>query len=166
MSENENLSLQSHCQNCTSHCCSHLCFTVSEIEYQHILDAGHPNYLHKVEIPQGTYYFNDYRHRTCRYFDQTQGCTIQDVKPEICRSFPAQVKRDSKNNIIGTYIDDRCPASRFLSEEFKNEAMEIALQHAQRMTAEIHFGVLDAYMARYNATQLQRMQAKITYPLD
>lgn len=109
-------SLQSHCLSCVKSCCHNNAITITAKEHQDIIDkVGAANdHFYRVDlgyVPK-TYYVLEYRNGPCPYWAKDQGCTVNEIKPLVCRVFPAQY------DFLGSKIitSHHCPAHEAFAE--------------------------------------------------
>lgn len=128
-------SLLSSCIACKAKCCKGKQVTVTEIGYQKIMDAGHPDYFHKTDIQEGTFYVLDHvfgndgnvkQDGACPYM-QDNKCTIEDVKPDTCAAYPMVRKIDYTGWVKEFGITPDCPAAALAANlpAFKTHTLEL-----------------------------------------
>lgn len=120
MSEtNAPTSLLSSCISCKASCCKGKKVTVTDIGYQKIIDAGHPDHFHKTDIAEGTFYVLDHsfaadgsftKSGACPYLQDNQ-CTIENEKPDTCAAYPMVRKIDYTGWVKEYGITTACPAA-------------------------------------------------------
>lgn len=144
MSENNApTSLLSSCIACKAKCCKANQITVTEVGYQKIVDAGHPDHFHKIDMNNETFYVLDHRYNTdasrntdmaCQYL-QDGKCSIEDVKPDICAAYPMVSRVDWTGFVKEIVVNPACPAAALAEKipAFK----EAALKLTEKINSEI-----------------------------
>lgn len=159
------LDLLSQCNDCKNSCCRHDRFIITTDEHDTILASGAPDHCVQVDIPLGRFYVLDYKSGPCAYLGKKNTCTIHDVKPSVCRTFPRQSYDGVLRNASWCPIisEGRLKGNK-LFEEFLNEASKEVTARLSVITKDVYFGVMDAYNDRFNDYSLKKMNATITYP--
>ncbi len=111
------------CQKCKAACCRMGGPDFTEAEMKKVLKSGHKNYF--FEVRDGIYELRS-KKAVCAYLKKDKSCEIQNLKPQMCRSWP--VFPIIKNNKRKYLIID-CPITMLLSKEqlvkCKKEASKI-----------------------------------------
>jgi Fe-S-cluster containining protein len=116
------LNIIQHCRSCPHNCCHSDVVVATEQDYQRIIAAGFDDRFTKTSLPEGNFYVLDFRGRACAYLSRDHFCTVQHVKPSMCRIYPARL--NEKDEII---FKDSCPASPLLDDTFKQAVRQLVL---------------------------------------
>lgn len=153
------ISLLGHCTECKSKCCRENRIIITAEEHEKIVDSGAPDYFYRITIPQGDYYFLNYTESNCFYLQENGQCGIEQVKPDICKSFPVRPTSFGDHDIA-----DWCPAKAALTKKFVEEAKRIVQSRIEKIDLRIYNEVRDAYCARGLPRRLEAMNATVTEP--
>lgn len=105
------------CQKCielTGGCCEDVTFALFEREYQFFkqrFDDGTAPKNHKLEVhdeEDEIYQYNSDGDR-CMYLGEDNQCTIYDVRPLICRTYPILWQEPEDSHDLNYFLDMACP---------------------------------------------------------
>jgi Fe-S-cluster containining protein len=105
------------CQKCielTGGCCENVTFALFEREYlffKQRFDAGTAPKGHKLEIhdaDEKIYQYNSNEER-CMYLGDDNNCTIYEIRPTICRTYPILWQEPEDSHDLEYYLDIACP---------------------------------------------------------
>lgn len=99
------------CTKCKSFCCTLFLPPVTTQERQDILDAGNTD--HFIKLSDDIYQIKTDSTGVCPYLSKDYSCTIQDIKPKLCRIWPVipHDKYDKRGAIV-----IKCPLFPMLSQ--------------------------------------------------
>jgi Fe-S-cluster containining protein len=138
------LNIIHHCRSCPQNCCHSDVVVATQGEYDRVAGAGHPNLFKKVPLGTDNFYLLDFRGKRCVYLSSDHLCTIQEVKPNMCRIYPARLNENDE--II---FKDSCPASKFLDEHFKQAVRQLVLDtYYTSLPPKLYAKIIDTYDAR------------------
>jgi Fe-S-cluster containining protein len=162
--DDHSLSLLNHCKTCTSSCCTKGKVITTEKNHEEILATGAEDNFWKIELPVGNFYILDFKMGSCRYLDDTGRCTIENVKPMVCKTYPVFPKGQDAYT-----LKTGCPAVSALRD---TEAFSLYIAEARNLMAKEmaetpydHFcDAFDAFDHKDYAPYLETHHAKITAP--
>lgn len=157
-------SLLSSCMTCQNKCCENKYFTVTKEDHDQIVANGHPDYMARINIPEGEFYMMDYRGDKCSYLDDAGKCSIEEIKPTVCKAYPAKVVSDHKGNLVRIEYSLSCPGVKFLDHTQKNALEENVHKQFESVGLDIFCKINDAYDARGNPEELARLGATVIGP--
>lgn len=140
---------------CKAKCCQGNTIVVTEVGYNKIVDANHPDYFHPVELPQGNFYVLDHVFNRdgkvnpegkCPYL-QNNKCSIEDVKPDTCAVFPMVRKIDYTGFFKGVAFSTTCPAAAIAEKipSFKEHALSIVEKRNIELPASVEMAVVNQH---------------------
>lgn len=115
------------CQKCKSFCCKLGGTDFTKKEMQNVLNAGYIN--HFVKISEN-HYESKSKNGICMYLNQDNSCSIYELRPLACKSFPvyinfkdvitkffkySELSKDENNKTKTILI--KCPLSSSLSKQ-------------------------------------------------
>jgi len=109
--DNNNISAADVCEKCGAACCKIGGADFTLIEMQRVLSAGFSDFFVKLN---DDHYELTCKKGICPYLTETNRCSIYELRPLVCRSFPVYIslsKDEEKYSIIG------CPLAKYLSKE-------------------------------------------------
>ncbi|MBU1199596.1 MAG: hypothetical protein KKF46_01605 [Nanoarchaeota archaeon] len=152
---NKILSLKEYCNPCKAKCCKvsdKIGFSIiSEEEKQEITEYytkkyyKNPACFEKKNFGNEHYYVIKYTEkRLCYFLDDKNKCMIQKVKPLDCAIYPIKAVYGKKD--IKLVIDPCCPASKELSQEFIEKAIEQSIASIKRFKPEVYNNWLEKHI--------------------
>lgn len=167
--ENTASSLLSHCIPCKAKCCHDNLIVVHNVAYKKIIEAGHPDYFHRVLVlPHGLFYVLDHKNlpqnaaqkddaqntapttndapAPCPYLQNSQ-CSIEAVKPDSCSIFPAVRLMDYDGKFHSIGYNTGCPASQLAQklQSFHSEAARLINKSNHEVPIHAVPAIIDAY---------------------
>ena len=119
----KNLSLKNYCKACPKSCCFSGLVNISKEEYELILqktgkkDAFTTNKNGIIQIDNKV-------GNPCHFLaNDGYTCTIQDIKPYECRAYPVYFGKNG--NLDELIISSKCPASKFIDDDYMVEAKKV-----------------------------------------
>lgn len=100
------------CTKCKAFCCTLFLPPITAQERQIILDAGNPDHFKKLS--DDVYQIIPDKNGVCPYLSTEYQCTIQEIKPTLCRIWP--VVPHDKHTKRGAIVI-KCPLYPLLSKQ-------------------------------------------------
>ncbi|MCE7736116.1 MAG: YkgJ family cysteine cluster protein [Candidatus Heimdallarchaeota archaeon] len=105
------------CQKCielTGGCCENVTFALFEREYQFFkqrFDDGTAPKNHRLDVhdEEGEIYEYNSKGEPCMYLGEDKQCTIYDIRPTICRTYPILWQEPEDSNDLQYFLDIACP---------------------------------------------------------
>ena len=144
------------CKECNASCCRFGGPIVTEIEREIIVRAGYQDYF--IKSDDGLYVVEgvDY---ACPYLDDKNSCSIQEVKPRLCRIWPV-VPFDKNGE--RKYMIAECPLTPYVSEgeleEGKKDAEKLPIEIIKRtwnLPEEVQKRVRKFKMKKWKETRIK-----------
>lgn len=146
--DSSKLSLLSFCIPCGAKCCKPTSANASpilsreeveKIENFCVKEFGKKSGAFKeVFFGKGSYFvFGEIKNNRCTFLNSKNQCTIHTVKPLACLAYPFKAIY-SQNGDVEFILDDSCPASSTISEEFTKRAKKLALKSLSLFSKEVY----------------------------
>ncbi|HLC37142.1 MAG TPA: YkgJ family cysteine cluster protein [archaeon] len=137
------LSLINHCLKCLNPCCHPGDPLLSEKERNEIINAGHKDLMYEVKSKfNEKFYRIKNENKQCSYLVDNK-CSIEKVKPVLCRAFPVDVQWNYKENKREFGLRNDCYAMEVINRKFINEAVKefekVSDEWARKFTSDIHY---------------------------
>lgn len=101
------------CTDCGAHCCKIGGPLASREEVEAVINAGHTN--HFMELGEFFVVRPVAENGPCPYLDEKNRCTIYEVRPVVCRTWPdIVVIKDGRREYLR---GKECPLAEHLAEE-------------------------------------------------
>jgi len=152
----DSLSLLKYCVPCNSTCCKIDEFIgspiLSEGEFLAIKRLSYKlaGDIEEIKTPKGNkYYIIKHIHNRCAFLGEDNRCKVQSAKPLDCLCYP--IKAIYKNDIISNndimfIIDPECPASKYLTKDFIEDAKIIAIKSIKSHKKEAYDHWISTFM--------------------
>jgi Fe-S-cluster containining protein len=149
----EELSLHGKCSACD--CCSRDTPLVSSEERKRIVEFSGRDYFSQVRLASGVAYhiigrnrdgtLRDTTSQRCPYLDDDRRCSVQEVKPLDCLTYPIKPTPLGNTGRLTWLLDTRCSAARGLSKRYVRLAMEAGRRWIRQFPRE----VIEDYIRRF-----------------
>jgi len=130
MGNREILNLNEYCKNCDQFCCKGMP-RISKNEAQKIVKESGRDYFKEEKLG---YYVPKTENGYCKYLAKGK-CSIQEHKPVDCLIYPIDpvFENDGK---ISFLIETKCPAAKYLTDDFVAEAKKHGNEWIKEFTEE------------------------------
>lgn len=155
-----------HCNTCKAQSCKGRNVVATSVMYNNIIEAGHPDHFHAVEIPEGKFYVLDHffnpdgqhnNKQTCHYLQDNQ-CSLGADKPGTCAVWPATRSINKFGEFKGIAIANSCDEekAKAATPEFMERATFLIEMMNQNMPVNVTQKVIDQHRANLH----QKLNAK------
>nr|VFJ58811.1 MAG: Fe-S-cluster containining protein [Candidatus Kentron sp. DK] len=152
-------SLLRHCYPCGSECCRYSSPIISPDEKDRIVTSYRKDFFIEQSTPTGNYFvigrhadgsFREIdpqvgKSSPCGYLDTDGSCTIHNIKPLDCRTYPLRAVPNTVMDRIEWRFHRACPATPCINAEFLAAAQIIALTSLHRFAPETYMDWLHKY---------------------